>query len=61
MTAKEMKKKSNSIQLSVKDALLFPISKRSVPNRLIKAALTESLADPNTSQPNDHHFTLYDK
>jgi 2,4-dienoyl-CoA reductase-like NADH-dependent reductase (Old Yellow Enzyme family) len=46
---------------SVKDEMTLPISQRSVRNRLIKAALTESLADPNTSQPNDHHYTLYGK
>ena len=44
---------------SVNDVLEFPISKRIVPNRLIKASLTEGLADPNQSQPNQHHWTLY--
>mmetsp|Transcript_44430 Transcript_44430/g.93272 ORF Transcript_44430/g.93272 Transcript_44430/m.93272 type:complete len:446 (-) Transcript_44430:563-1900(-) len=39
--------------------ITFPISNKSCPNRLIKAALTEGLADPNENNPNEKHYTLY--
>ncbi|CAB9517823.1 NADH-dependent flavin oxidoreductase nadA [Seminavis robusta] len=45
---------------SISDSLELPISKRCISNRLLKAALTETLADPNTCQPNERHFTLYE-
>lgn len=45
--------------MTVADPLTLPISGRTLSNRLVKAALTESLADPNTSQPNEQHWRLY--
>jgi len=39
----------------------LPISHRIVPNRLVKAATTEGLADPNTHLPNTAHYRLYER
>jgi len=43
------------------DPITFPVSKQEVPNRFVKAATTECLANPNDGLPNERHCKLYSR